>query len=89
MNEKNLHRFMCTLWYIWKDRYSLIFQNTRPRHQGTIARINHLLQQCSKTLARDLNRNVNSLQVKEWLSPDKDHIKINIDGSYIPNKKKA
>ncbi|XP_026396227.1 uncharacterized protein LOC113290854 [Papaver somniferum] len=40
-------------------------QNTRPRHQGTIARINHLLQQCSKTLARDLNRNVNSLQVQE------------------------
>ncbi|XP_026377557.1 F-box/kelch-repeat protein At3g06240-like [Papaver somniferum] len=59
-NESLICRFMCIIWYIWKDRCSEVFQDQKPH-----------------------------LQIKNWRPPDKEFVKINIDGPYISHTKQG
>ncbi|XP_026439794.1 uncharacterized protein LOC113338631 [Papaver somniferum] len=81
-------RIMCTMWYIWKDRCSLVFQGIKPNVQTSSTRVSNLIQQCINYF--DTNtRGSNNLQVQVWVPPKNNFIKINIDGSYIPSIKKG
>ncbi|XP_026434551.1 uncharacterized protein LOC113332094 [Papaver somniferum] len=88
-SELNVIRFMCTIWYIWKDSCNLIFQDVKPNVQSTVIRIQNLVQQCNFAVSSvTINRN-NNMAIKKWIPLEEGFIKINIDASYIFDTRKG
>ncbi|XP_026420212.1 uncharacterized protein LOC113316207 [Papaver somniferum] len=76
-------KLMCIVWYIWKDRCSMIFQGVFPNLHNTITRINNLISQCNFVNAPTRNASNRNILPKVWFPPEAGFIKVNIDASYI------
>ncbi|XP_026459195.1 uncharacterized protein LOC113359837 [Papaver somniferum] len=75
-NENLICRFMCVIWYIWKDRCYLVFQDKKPHLQATVTRVNWLFNQCSHLNVQHKYSIANELQIKNWRPPDKDFVHV-------------
>ncbi|XP_026384293.1 uncharacterized protein LOC113279856 [Papaver somniferum] len=69
---------MVSLWTIWKDRRSKIFQNISPNKSMSIVVINRMVSPISNP--RNTNNGV--LQVQNWKPPENGSVKFNFDASF-------
>ncbi|XP_026398994.1 uncharacterized protein LOC113294834 [Papaver somniferum] len=83
-NARYVCRLMCTMWYIWKDICSLIFQGEKANVQSTTARIRNLIAQYADYTV-SMSNTLNCFKIKFWVPPEKEFVKVNMDGSYIPD----
>ncbi|XP_026396106.1 uncharacterized protein LOC113290737 [Papaver somniferum] len=84
-----LHELMCTIWYTWKDMCNIVFQNTKPNAQGTIIRIQYLVQLCNVSNGNNIMNRTNDMQIKQWIPPEYGYVKCNITASYMPDTKRG
>ncbi|XP_026451382.1 uncharacterized protein LOC113351654 [Papaver somniferum] len=88
-NEGYVIKLMCTIWYIWKDRCNLIFQDIPPNKNITISRIQYLTHLCNHVvIPTSVNRQCSTLN-KDWIPLEEGFLKLNIDASYMSETKKG
>ncbi|KAF7800797.1 putative ribonuclease H protein [Senna tora] len=80
--------FGTTCWYIWKQRNDWVFNNKKASATVLTHAIDLHLQEITKALALRKDPKVNQKETCElitWKNPEKNWIKINVDGSYKSN----
>lgn len=82
-SDSYIYRIVFIVWYIWKDKCNLFFQNIKSNAHSTIMRIQNLVQKCDIVVASTSHRINQKVFIKERLPRYKGYIKIIIDASYM------
>ncbi|XP_026383523.1 uncharacterized protein LOC113279021 [Papaver somniferum] len=72
---------VCILWNIWKMRNNLVFSNA-SFSTGTILKLAFAdINVCTQPIS-----SASQPQSSQWIPPEPDFIKVNVDAAFIPNK---